>query len=153
MTLAILKRASALTARITRRRLHNIPKEKIEGDYQVWIGYLRKPPPAVTGFDIPGWAPYRIFLKNQQKIEKKLKRSHPFANFLHAGWAGIAIFMWIWASGPVLKNRELRREVVGRYIYPQLEISQCKTEQERREFVQAFIDEHYKDDEEEDDDE
>merc|ERR1712071_55224 len=126
LTFAILKRASALTARITRRRLHNIPKEKIEGDYQVWIGYLRKPPPAVTGFDIPCWAPY-------------------------AGWAGIAIFMWIWASGPVLKNRELRREVVGRYIYPQLEISQCKTEQERRDFVQAFIDEHYKDDEEEDD--
>merc|ERR1712071_361816 len=58
LTFAILKRASALTARITRRRLHNIPKEKIEGDYQVWIGYLRKPPPAVTGFDIPGWAPY-----------------------------------------------------------------------------------------------
>merc|ERR1712010_190181 len=84
MTLAILKRASALTARITRRRLHNIPKEKIEGDYQVWVGYLRKPPPAVTGFDIPGWAPY-------------------------AGWAGIALFMWIWASGPVLRNRELRR--------------------------------------------
>ena len=71
----------------------------------------------------------------------------------YAGWAGIAIFMWIFASGPVLKNRELRREVVGRYIYPQLEISQCKTEQERREFVQAFIDEHYKDDEEEEDDE
>merc|ERR1711970_428190 len=86
---------------------HNIPKERIDGDYQVWVGYLRKPPPAVTGFDIPSWAPY-------------------------AGWAAIGIFMWVWASGPVLKNRELRREVVGKYIYPQLEISQCKTEQERQ---------------------
>merc|ERR1712110_874163 len=91
-----LRRASALAARLGRgRNLHNIPKEKIEGDYQVWVGYLRKPPPAVTGFDIPAWAPY-------------------------AGWLGIAVFMWIWASGPVLRNRELRREVVGKYIYPRL---------------------------------
>merc|ERR1712014_433513 len=125
----LFRRASALASRLTRRgrNIHNIPKEKIDGDYQVWVGYLRKPPPAVTGFDIPNWAPY-------------------------AGWAAIAVFMWFWASGPVLRNRELRREVVGKYIYPQLEISQCKTEQERREFVQKFIDEHYKDDDEEEDD-
>merc|ERR1712014_268459 len=116
----LFRRASALASRLTRRgrNIHNIPKERIDGDYQVWVGYLRKPPPAVTGFDIPNWAPY-------------------------AGWA----------SGPVLRNRELRREVVGKYIYPQLEISQCKTEQERRDFVQAFIDAHYKDDDEEEDDE
>merc|ERR1711893_246370 len=125
----LFRRASALATRLTRgRNIHNIPKEKIDGDYQVWVGYLRKPPPAVTGFDIPNWAPY-------------------------AGWAAIGIFMWVWASGPVLRNRELRREVVGKYISPQLEISQCKTEQERRDFVQAFIDAHYKDDDEEEDDE
>ena len=83
-----------------------------------------------------------IFLKNLPSFIKTC---------CHAGWAAIGIFMWVWASGPVLRNRELRREVVGKYIYPQLEISQCKTEQERRDFVQAFIDAHYKDDDEEED--
>merc|ERR1739848_687758 len=69
----LFRRGSALVSRINGlRRLHNLPKEPIQGDYQVWVGYLRKPPPATTGYDIPNWAPY-------------------------AGWLAIAVFMWIWA--------------------------------------------------------
>merc|ERR1711881_202868 len=129
---AIMMFRKALQSTLSRqgRRLHNIPKEAVQGDFQVWVGYLRKPPPATTGWDIP------------------------FAGVV-AGFIIIPSFMWIWGSGPVLRNRMLRREMMVKYIAPQLEIMQCKTEQERRDFVADFCAKAYKedDDEEEDDDE
>merc|ERR1711881_178637 len=67
------------------------------------------------------------------------------------GWAGIMLFMWIWGSGPVMRNRALRREIITDYIYPQIPLSMCETEQERREMIQAFCDANYKDAEEDDD--
>jgi len=109
------------------RRFHNLPKEQIQGDYQVWVGYLRKPPPSTTGWDIP-------------------------MSGVIAGLIAIPTFMWVWGSGPVLRNRYLRREMMIKYIAPQLPILQCKTEQERRDYVQAYCDRMYVEEEEEDDD-
>merc|ERR1711881_171235 len=72
---------------------HALKPEVIQGDYQVWVGYLRRPPPNQTGWDIPTWAVFGV-------------------------WGATALLCYIFGTAYVFKVRQMRRELFKEKVLP-----------------------------------
>jgi len=119
----------SVTASPGQKGHHALEPKVIHGDFQVWVGYLRRPPPAQTGWDIPTWS-------------------------VPATLGFIFIWWWVFAAGYLLHVKNCRRELFLTKVLPQTPAQQASTDEDsRRQYIQDFMNKYYppEDDEDEDD--